>query len=1022
MRHFRLLVALLLLSTVGMAQTRQLSGTITDSKTGSGIPSVTVKVKGQSAQTVSNSDGVFSLNVPTGKITLEFTSVGYGFKTVSLDAGSNNVSVALDQSSTDLSEVTVTALGISKESKKIGYSVTKVDGGLMNQARETNVALSLTGRVAGLNVTGTNGGPGGSARILLRGMSSFNAGSPLFVINGIPMDNTQRGSAGEWGGSDQGDGIGNLNPDDIESMTVLKGASASALYGARAANGVVLVTTKTGKKNQNLSVEYNGNYSVDKAIDFTDFQYVYGQGVNGQRPQTVAAAIATGMSGWGEKLDGAPTIQFDGKSHPYSAAKNNIKNFYRAGPTFTNTVSVSGGNERSAFRLSLSDMANQSIMRNSGISRKTINLNVSQKVTDKLDVSVVANYLSEDGKNRPNLSDGPLNANNVTFLAGNVDQEYLKPGFDAAMNGAEMQYNDDIYVTNPWFVVNQGLNNNGRKRLIGSITAKYSFTNWLFLQARTGMDQLNDNSFGITPWGTAYSNRGGIGKSSSQSQEINSDVLIGARRNIIEDLSVDLSVGANLLKRSYEGLSIGGGPFILPYFYSPYNVENYNRGYGYSKKEAHSAYYTADFTYKNILTLSTAGRYDTYSTLPASNRSIFTPSVSASLLFDQLVNIPSLSYGKLRVSYGVTSGEPSDAYQTSQYYNINGNLNGIPTGSFGSGLPNLFLKPFTLSEIEVGTELRFFNNRAGIDVAYFSRQTNNEIVNGPLSVSTGYSGQLIGTGKTKNSGLELLLTGSPIRNKAFSWNVSFNFTTVKNKIVNIDGNPNATLGRGTYRPLNANLALVTGLAGPQIMANDYLRDASGNVIIDANGIPKATDRIAMGSTLPKAFGGLNNEFSVKNFNLSFLIDYKFGGKVLTATNYYSVLRGLNKSTLEGRESGVVAEGVQEDGSKNDINVPAQQYYQAVARRISANNVMDASFIKLRQVTLGYTVPAKVYKGLPVGGISVSLVARNLAVLMKKTDNIDPEAGFSSNIGYAGIEGTSLPSTRTYGVNVNIKFK
>lgn len=1022
MRHFRLLVALLLLGSVGLAQTRQLSGTITDSKSGTGIPSVTVKVKGQSIQTTSNSDGLFSLNVPSGRVTLEFTSVGYAFKSVALDGSSNNVTISLDQSSTDLSEVTVTALGISKESKKIGYAVTKVDGGLLDKARETNVALSLTGRVAGLNVTGTNGGPGGSARILLRGMSSFNAGSPLFVINGIPMDNTQRGSAGEWGGSDQGDGIGNLNPDDIESMTVLKGASASALYGARAANGVVLVTTKSGKKNQNLSVEYNGNYSVDQAIDFTDYQYVYGQGTNGARPNSVAAAIATGMSGWGEKLDGAPTIQFDGKTYPYSAARNNIKNFYRTGPTFTNTVSVSGGNERSAFRLSLSDMDNKSIMRNSGINRKTINLNVSQKITDKLNVSVVANYLVEDAKNRPNLSDGPLNANNLNFLAANVDQKYLAPGFDAANNGAEMQYNDDIFVTNPYFVVNQGINNNGRKRLIGSIVAKYDITNWLYVQGRTGLDQINDNSFGITPWGTAYSNRGNIGKSTSTTQELNSDVLIGARKNVIEDLSVDLTVGANLLKRSSEGLSIGGGPFILPYFYSPYNVENFSRGYGYSKKEAHSAYYTADFTYKNILTLSTAGRYDTYSTLPSSNRSIFTPSVSASLLFDQLVNVPSLTYGKLRVSYGVTSGEPTDAYQTSQYYNINGNLNGIPTGGFSTSLPNLFLKPFTLSEIEVGTEMRFFNNRAGIDVAYFTRKTNNEIVNGPLSIATGYNSQLIGTGQTKNSGIELLLTGSPIRTKAFSWNVSFNFTSVKNKIANIDGNPNSVLGRGTYRPLNANLALVTGLPGPQIMANDYQRDANGNIIIDATGIPLATARIPLGSTLPKAFGGLNNEFSVGNFNLSFLVDYKFGGKLLSATNYYTVFRGLNKSTLPGRETGVIADGVREDGSKNTISVPAQQYYQNLARRISANNVFDASFIKLRQITFGYTVPAKVYKSLPVGGISVSLVARNLAVLMKKTDNIDPEAGFSSNIGYAGIEGNSLPSTRTYGVNVNIKFK
>ncbi len=566
----------------------------------------------------------------------------------------------------ELQEVVVTALGIAKEEEKIGYSIAKVDGELLTKARETNVAYSLAGRVAGLNVSGVSGGPGSSARILLRGMSSFSASSPLFVINGVPIDNSQRGSSGEWGGSNRGDGISNLNPDDIETMTVLKGASASALYGARAANGVIIITTKGGKKND-FSVEYNMNYTLDKAINFTDFQYQYGQGQHGVRPATVSDALNAGTYSWGEKLDGASTIQFDGNMYPYSAVKDNIATFYRTAPTFTNTVSVSKGGENGAFRLSLSNLDNKSILRNSGIDRKTVNLSIDQDVTDKLNVSVVANYIDEDSKNRPYLSDAPMNANNVNYLANSISHEVLKPGYDVNNKGAEITWNDDIYVTNPWFVVNQFVNNVGRKRLISAVTARYDFTDWLFPQGRVGYDVLNDRYFQVNPWGTAYSSnqRGSLGNlSRSETSELNTDVLVGISKNITADITTDISLGANLRKNNYETIGVSGGPFVLPYFYSYNNVESYNRSYGYNGKEAQSAYYTADFSYKSILTLTTTGRYDTYSTLPSSNRSIFTPSVSASFIFSEVWDVPAISYGKLRGSWGQTSGEPGDAYIT----------------------------------------------------------------------------------------------------------------------------------------------------------------------------------------------------------------------------------------------------------------------------------------------------------------------------------------------------------------------
>lgn len=1031
MRKLSLLLMVLLLCQTVFAQTRQLSGSVKDAKTGESLIAVTIKVKGKNTATFSKPDGTFSIQVPAGAVELEVSLVGYGSKTITVAPGQSSLDLMMDQSSTQLGEVMVTALGIAKESKKIGYSVSKVGGDLMTQARETNVGNSLTGRVAGLNVSSTSGGPGGSVRILLRGMASFSASSPLFVINGVPMDNTQRGSASEWGGADNGDGLSNINPDDIENMSVLKGASAAALYGSRAANGVILITTKTGRKNT-LQVEYNSNFAADKAIDFTDFQYEYGQGQNGARPITTTAAQNSTRLSWGEKLDGAQTIQFDGNTYAYTAVKDNLENFYRTGSTFTNTLSASGGGENGTFRLSLSDMNNKGILSNNTLYRKTIGLNVEQKVSVKLKVTVAANYIDEQSNNKPYLSDGPLNPNNGLFLATNIKESILAPGYDATADGKEMAWTDDVYVTNPYFVLNQSKNKLTRSRLISALTARYDFNDWIYAQARIGYDFISDGNRQITPWGTLYdwSSNNGTTVSGDYSlknenrKEMNTDALVGIRHKITSDLDFNLSLGGALRKYKDEIVGVTGDNFIIPYLYNYTNVVTYGRTYDLTNKEAHSAYYNLDLSYKNFLTLTTTGRYDTYSTLPASNRNIFVPSVSGSFIFSELVKIPKMSYGKFRASWANASGEPTDAYITQTYYTQQNSINNYIAANFSSALPNTNLKPYTLKEVETGVEVKFFDNRLGMDLAYFHRKTHNEIISGNLSTASGYSTQYIGTGSTQNQGLEILLTGTPVQHEDFSWNVSVNATNVKNKIIDIYGSNSTsnTLSLGTYRPQNAATALVKGMAGPQIMAYDYLYDNNGNIVVNASGIPERGAYKPSGSVLPSWFGGINNDFHYKHFNLSFLVDGKFGNKVLSATSYYSMYRGLNKNTLAGREDGVTVKGVYEDGTTNTSKTEAQTYYQNLAVNVSRLHVLDGSFIKLRQVTLGYSLDPKVLNRTPFSSINVSLVARNLLVLMKHTDNIDPEAGFSSTINYAGIEGTSLPSTRSYGINVNFKFK
>jgi TonB-linked SusC/RagA family outer membrane protein len=1034
MRQLRLLVIALLLSSVAFAQTRQLKGTVKDAKSGAPLPGATLQAKGKNAATVSGGDGSFTLNAPVGVFTLQVSLVGYGTKSMQVTADQSTLDLIMDESTTQLGELVVTALGITKDAGKVGYSVSKIDGSLMTQARESNVALSLGGRIAGVSVHGSSGGPGSSARILLRGMPSMNqAGSPLFVINGVPMDNTQRGAAGEWGGADAGDGIGNINPDDIESMTVLKGQAASALYGARAANGVIQITTKSGKRGA-FTVEYNMNYAIDKAIDYTDYQYIYGQGQNGVKPANAADAQGAARFAFGGKMDGSSFTQFDGKTYAYSPYKDNIANFYRKGPSFTNTISVSGGGEKGTFRLSMSNLNNQSIVRNSGLTRKSINLNVDQKITDKLNVKVMANYVDEQQQNKPQLSDGPLNANNGLFLAPNINEDILKPGFNTT-TGREIVFSDDNYVTNPWFVINKYVNNISRKRFITAITTRYDITSWLYAQGRLGYDLSNDRILKVEPSGTDYTfgstypgASGSINMQTIQYYQLNGDFFLGSSTNLTQDIHLDVIAGANILKNGFDNVTISGGPFIINNFYTPSNVYSFNRNYDYYKKESHSGYYTVDLSYKNFLTLNTTGRYDAFSTLagvgiPSDQIHIFTPSVSGSFVFSELAHVPHMSYGKVRASYAQTSGEPADAYKTSVYYTLEGTVNGYPTARFSNALPSGILKPFKVKEIEVGAEVKFFDNRLGLDIAYFDRKTRNEIMQSSFSTSTGYSQGYVPTGSTQNKGLEVLLTGTPIQSKDFGWNVSFNLTSVKNKILETDQNGN-TVSQGTYRaaPGSGVTAFVKGMAGPQIQAYDYSYNSKGEMIV-ASGLPVRGALKNWGSVLPTLYGGLNNDFSYKGFNLSFLIDYNYGNKILSATQAYTILRGLNKSTLVGRDANAITVGVNADGTTNTTAVTPKAYFQQVATGITSTSVLNGDYIKLRQVTLGYTISEKILSGVPlIRSAQISLVGRNLWTIMKHSDNIDPEAGFSTLVKYAGIEGTSVPSTRTYGVNVNIKFK
>jgi TonB-linked SusC/RagA family outer membrane protein len=1007
-------------------------GRVVDEK-GSPVVAATVEVRGTKKVVATNDNGEFTLTGISDNAVLVISSVGFE-KTEVRISGRTQLDVTMKLGAA-LGETVVTALGLVKEARKVGYSVAVVNGDQMNKARETNVALSLEGQVSGMAVRGTNGGSGGTALVLMRGVPSMNAGGPpLFVINGVPMDNGQRGASGEWGGSDMGDGIGNINPDDIETMTVLKGQAASALYGTRATNGVIMITTKSAKRGT-TDINYNINSLWDKPINSTDFQYEYGSGTGGTKPITANGALLTNRFSWGAKLDGSQVIQFNGLDFPYSpyTYKKNMNQIYRTAPSLTNTISVSGANDRTTFRLSASDLDNSSIVYNSGLERKTISLNVTEKLTDKLSVTAFANYIDQANRNQPNTSDGPGNPNNFLELAANVNDNIFKPGF-SKVTGMETQFSDDNYATNPWFVEANWINNLDRKRLISSLSAKYNFTPWLYVMARNGYDLENDRNLSVTPTGTLYSyNSSGQsgqynGLTYQQHYELNDDELLGISHKLYKDLSLDATLGATERKDMWESSQINGQQFVIPFLYTPTNAISPNRAYSYALTEVNSAFYTLDFDWDNWLIINTTGREDAYSTLPKGNNRIFTPSVSGSFVFSQFIPNNVLSYGKLRVAYAQTSGEPntgnfgSGAYQDAQYYGVGNSINGTPTGNYNSSLPNLFLKPFVKTEEEYGFETKFWQNRIGIDFDYFTSVTKHEIESAVLSNSTGYSNDIVGTGSIQNRGIELKVTGTPIKTRNFEWDLTLNYTHVNDKVLQTD-NAGNIITLGGYRPLNANTAWVKGMSGPQIEAYDYVRDAKGNIEVNGSGDPLATASYsAFGSVLPTDYGGLKTDFTFKNWNLSALFTYNYGNKILSATSYWSLYRGLNKQTLVGRETGITTGYNSATDQPNTVAATPQGYYTAIAN-VSRNNVLNGDYIRLKRLSLGYTLDRKTLGNNPLfNSITVSAVASNLWLIMRKSTNIDPESEFAASVSSLGIEGTSLPATTTFGFNATFKFK
>jgi TonB-linked SusC/RagA family outer membrane protein len=1014
------MLLLTLLVHTGFAQDMAITGSVKE-EGGGPIYGVNVTVRGTNQGTITDDKGDYRISVKKGA-TLVFSYIGYT-ATERTVGNSTVINVSLTPESTVLNEVVVTALGIKKEKKALGYAVTEVKGEDLTQARTVNVANSLQGRVAGLNISAPASGAGGSSRIVIRGNGSISGNNqPLIVVDGIPISNDNLGGAGMWGGNDRGDGISSLNPDEIDNISVLKGATAAALYGSRASNGAILVTTKGGKAGKGVGVEVNSNTVMEDLLikEWKDYQYQYGLGNNGLKPTNVQETL-TGNS-WGAKLDGSSVIGFDGQQHPYSAVRDNLTNFYRVGRTLNNSVALTGATESVTYRFSMNNLDNKDIVPNSGLKRNNFAMNLNGNLGKRLSFIANAKYVNETGQNRSRLSDSPGSPTYALFmLPTSLSVKTLEENkYDD--NRYERLWNDNIYVTNPYYAAYDWANSDKKNRVIAAFEPRYDITDWLFVKGRIGMDYFNYRYQGIEPYGTPFKIRGSYNVNNRTFMERNTDLMVGVDKKLSEKIGLNLLLGGNMMRQTNRITNLGGNNLNIPFFYDISNIDPAARSTNeaFIQKRINAVYGSAEFSYNNYLFLTATARNDWFSTLAPGNNSILYPSVGGSFVVSEAITMPSaINYFKLRSSWAQAGGD-TDPYNLSLLYSLSGSHLGAPLAQINGGrVPNANLQPLTSTTFEVGLDARLFNNRMGIDFAYYTRKTTNDIVGATISATSGYDNALFNVGEISNKGVELLINYQLINAKDFTWDASFNMGYNVNKVVNLYQGLQ-TLRVDESRTRTAYIHHDVGLPYSQIKGFDYKKDAQGRTVFDAQGYPLQGNLVAFGPGVAPLTLGFNNSFRYKGVGLSFLIDGKFGGYIFSGTNSYAERRGLTKATLEGRETGIVGEGVNEKGEPNTVNVKVWDYYNRLANNIATPYVYSSDFLKLRQLILDYTIPSRMLTKLPFKGASVSLVGRNLLILMKHTPNIDPESTYN-NSNAQGLELAGVPPTRSLGVNINLKF-
>jgi TonB-linked SusC/RagA family outer membrane protein len=1040
------------MGTLLHAQTVTVQGVVRDAE-GAPVAGAVVRQAGNDTGTFTGADGAFSLAVSGAGATLEVTMLGYLTREVAL-GGRTSVEITLEHDSVMVEDVVVTALGIRRQARALGYAISEVDNDAITAGREGNAILALSGKVAGVDINMGAGGPSGSTRVLIRGNSQLSGSNlPLYVVDGVPLENSQLGSAGQWGGYDFGDGLGSINPEDIETISVLKGASAAALYGSRASNGVVLITTKRAGRDEGLGIEFSTNLNaVMLARSFDDYQREYGQGRDGRLILEENDASGSTQSAWGAKLDPSLSIPiYNGQIKPYANVNNNVLSFFRTGWTTTNSIAVSKAFEEGDFRFSISDMRNTDIVPNSDMSRTTFMFKGSAKLGRKIRVEARGNYSTEYVNNRPALSDSPNNiGNSLIGIAPNFDQKWLASDYKDE-NGNYNEWNGNAWRINPYWALNEMTNKSTKDRLMGHVQFNYDFLPHFSFQARAGTDFYKFRMTEFVPVDTPNARLGSMTENSIDVYENNFEGMISYNQEF-GNLGVSAFVGGNIMQFNRESFTNSGSDQVDPNAHSILNYNTQLISWGLGRKQVNSAYGAVNLSWKDYLYLDATIRNDVTSTLSADNRSYWYPSVSGSFVFSSLLNLErgALSFGKIRASWANVGGD-TDPYRLDLTYNKRDYTFGsLPLGTIAvTGIPNRAIRPTQTYSYEVGVDLRFFTGRLMLDAGYYHTSTIDQILNLPISAASGYRSKTINAGKITNAGIEVSLTGIPVRTRDFEWTSTVNLSKNVNKVVEL--HPEAqNYELASARWAGAYIYAMAGEAYGVIMGKRFARDPNGNRIFE-NGLPTYDSQLAvLGNGNYDFIMGWGNTFTYKGFRLGFLLDMKWGADLFSMTAMQAHSNGTSKETLEGRKEwyeseelrqqqnireenwtptgGYLGNGVMwgelEDGTEgwvpNNVFVNPQDYWGNINENSPEPYIYDASYIKLRELSFSYDVPSRLLRGSFVKGISVTAYARNLWLIYSPIPNIDPESNYNNGNGQ-GFEYGSLPSRRTMGLGLTLKF-
>jgi len=1024
-------------------QTTAVTGVVSDA-TGPVIGASVIEKGNTTNGTITDLDGKFTLNVRPGA-TLVISYIGY--KTVEIAASKKPLKIVMSEDSKVLKEVVVTALGIKRERKALGYGVDEVKGEALTKAKETNVINSMAGRVPGLVVSQTAGGPSGSTRVILRGSTEMTGNNqPLYVIDGVPLDNTNYGSAGTSGGFDLGDGISSINPDDIENMSVLKGPAASALYGSRASHGVILITTKKANGKEKFSVEYNGTLTFDTQLaKWNDIQQVYGMGSNGTYS---IDAISNTNKSWGPKADGSNMLKyFDGVERPYLIIPDNTSAFFRTGLTATNTAIISANSGHTGVRFTYTDMRNKDIVPQSNMSRDIFNLRTNTSL-GKVDVDFSANYTREAVKNRPALGDSKSNiGKNLMTLATTYNQEWLKTYQDE--NGEYSNWNGmDPYNVNPYWDVYKNSNNSKKDQFRFNGKAIWNINKHLKLQGTIGAE-LNYFIFEDFKAPTTPGYEAGYLQNSNFRNRMYNFELLALYNNTWGDFDFNATLGGNIYKvnnqttiTTAQDMQIRDVVALMSFNETSLEQNSY-------RKQINSLYGAVNVGWKHLVYLDATLRGDQSSTLPIGNNVYIYPSFSGSFVFSELLKSNLMPYGKFRLSWAQV-GSDTDPYQLGLVYTKSKfTYPGYTIGYINnSTMPNKNLKPTKTNSFELGLEMKFLNNRIGLDFTYYTQNSKNQIMGMASSWTTGYNYRLINAGEIENKGIEIALNTRPVQLKDFSWDLNLNFSKNSNKVKKlVDDMDMFELEKAAW--LDVQVAAKVGENFGSIVGPDFKRNENGDILIDPQtGLPQYDkSNHVLGNASWDWTGGVGTTLTYKNLSLSALFDIKVGADLYSMSARASYESGKSKETLAGREEwyrseeqrqaagiakgspdwtptgGFIAPGVIDNGDgtyrPNDIYINPEDYWMSVCRNAPSMFIYDNSYIKCREITLSYRVPQSWLKNV-VKGLTVSFVARNPFIVWKNIPNIDPDSNYNNTTGM-GLEYGSLPSRRSYGFNVNLKF-